>query len=289
MADEADNNDSGGGGGGGAPAGDAPAKCPDCPPGLPGWMATFSDLVTLLLTFFVLLLSFAKTETAKYEAALGSVRDAFGGNVLKQGEVIQSGKSPDDSPTMLESQEPIRSFPIEFLTTEGFLDKHEVNRESTEILKIMRSDLKDFELVEDVDVYEQPEGIMVRLKEKIFFKPSSLEVVEINTRTLTKVIKLLNGTKWKVFVEGHASKDETDPSQHGDAFTLSSQRALRVTKLLINGGIAADRITTVFYGDTRPNSGYDNGQDVPEHLNRRVEFILRKTDLRDNGKKTDVR
>ena len=56
-------------------------KCEECVPGLPGWMATFSDLVTLLLTFFVLLLSFAKTESAKYEAALGSIRNAFGGNV----------------------------------------------------------------------------------------------------------------------------------------------------------------------------------------------------------------
>lgn len=112
MADE----ENGGGGG------DAPVKCPECAPGLPAWMATFSDLVTLLLTFFVLLLSFAKTETAKYEAALGSIRNAFGGNVRVMGNVIQPGKSPDDQPTMMETAEPIRPFPIEFLTTEGFLD-----------------------------------------------------------------------------------------------------------------------------------------------------------------------
>lgn len=56
---------------------DPPEKCEECIPGLPGWMATFSDLVTLLLTFFVLLLSFAKTENEKYEAALGSIRSAL--------------------------------------------------------------------------------------------------------------------------------------------------------------------------------------------------------------------
>ena len=66
MADE-ENNDAGGGGGGAAED-EAPAcpKCEVCIPGLPGWMGTFSDLVTLLLTFFVLLLSFAKTESAKF-------------------------------------------------------------------------------------------------------------------------------------------------------------------------------------------------------------------------------
>ena len=85
-------------------------NCPDCPPpeecpeGIPAWMATFADLVTLLLTFFVLLLSFAKTESAKYEAALGSIRNAFGGNVLQKGEVLKPGKSPDDQPTMIDAQ-----------------------------------------------------------------------------------------------------------------------------------------------------------------------------------------
>ena len=90
---------------------DAP-KCPPCKPGAPGWLATFSDLCTLLLTFFILLLSFAKTETAKYEAAIGSLRNAFGGNVLKAGEVMLAGKSPSDAHTMLYSDMPAKPFPI---------------------------------------------------------------------------------------------------------------------------------------------------------------------------------
>ena len=85
MADDAAAADAGGGGGGGGDEIPQEVKCPDCPPGLPGWMATFSDLVTLLLTFFVLLLSFAKTETAKYEAALGSIRNSFWRKCLKKG------------------------------------------------------------------------------------------------------------------------------------------------------------------------------------------------------------
>ena len=133
-------------------------------------MATFSDLVTLLLTFFVLLLSFAKTETSKYEAALGSIRNAFGGNVMQDGEVIQRGKSPDNAMTLMDSQEPIRPFPIEYLTTEGFLDKHEINRESTEDLRQMEADLAQFGLTDNVDVYEMGEGIKVMVRDKIYFQ-----------------------------------------------------------------------------------------------------------------------
>jgi len=267
-------------------------KCPECPPvGAPAWMATFSDLVTLLLTFFVLLLSFAKTETEKYSAALGSVRNAFGGNVLKQGNVIQRGKSPDDSPSMIESQQPIKPFPIEFLTTEGILDKHEINRESSEDLTLMKRDLEDNNLVESADIYEMPEGIKVRMKEAIQFKKGSIKIGDIHIKDFSRMIKLLKGNDWSVFVEGHASRGETAPRSSGkgvhDALILSSMRAAAVTRALVTRGVRSNKITTVFYGDTRPqkNNGKKLSADEQDKLNQRVEFILRKTDLRTPGHK----
>lgn len=265
-------------------------KCPECVPGLPGWMATFSDLVTLLLTFFVLLLSFAKTETAKYEAALGSIRNAFGGNVLQQGEVIQKGKSPDNFPTMMESQTPIRPFPIEFLTMEGILDKHEINRGSDESLKNMRYDLKEFNLDESVTVYEQAEGIAVRLKDKIYFKRGSVEIDsnKIAVSSYQRMINLLKKRNWKVFVIGHAARGEVSRDGKSDALELSSARATAVTKSLIRRGIAPERISTVFYGDNRLTDLPGRSQMEIDRENRKVTFLIRKRDLEDNGHKVDA-
>lgn len=276
MADE-DN------GGGAAPA---PVKCPPCKPGLPAWMATFSDLVTLLLTFFVLLLSFAKTETAKYEAALGSIRNAFGGNVLKFGNVIQPGKSPDDKPTMMESADPIRPFPIEFLTTEGFLDKHEMNRNSEEDLKMMRSDLMSYDLTGLVTLYESPEGAYMRLKDKIYFKDGSTQIEEISSESFDKMINLLKSEEWVVFVEGHAGQGEVmSADRRSDAYNLSAARATAVTRYLVQKGISPDRISTVFYGDSRPDRVEGNVNKTDQRFNRRVEFLIRKRDLRSEGRK----
>ena len=90
-------------------------ECPECPPveecvpGAPKWMATFSDLVTLLLTFFVLLYAMSKTDESRFLSVAGSIRKAFAGNAMKIGETIQLGKSPDDSPTMIESQDPVEA------------------------------------------------------------------------------------------------------------------------------------------------------------------------------------
>ncbi|MCP4911873.1 MAG: OmpA family protein [Oligoflexia bacterium] len=283
MADE--NAEAAGGGGGGDDVGAPPVKCPECAPGLPGWMATFSDLVTLLLTFFVLLLSFAKTESAKYEAALGSIRNAFGGNVLKQGEVIQRGKSPDNSPTMLESQEPVKPFPIDFLTMEGILDKHEINRESDEELVDMKDDLNKYSLAENVDVYEMAEGIKVVVKDIIYFKEGDVVPRDVTIEVYERLVKLLSNEDWVVFVMGHASRGERSLDGKMDSYELSSKRSLEVAKSLITRGVRPEKVTPVSYGDTRPNKIRGNVQGDDESINRRVEFVLRKRDLKDTGRK----
>lgn len=271
--------------GAGAPSGcEDPKPCPPCPEGLPAWMATFSDLVTLLLTFFVLLLSFAKTETAKHEAALGSVRNAFGGNSLKQGEVSMKGKSPYDSFSMLESQYMIQPFPIDFLTMEGLLDKNEVNRESSEDLAKMRGILNTYGMKEHVTIEEVPEGIKVRLKEVIYFKQGSIEIEYLNKETFTKMTEIMKNENWTLFIEGHASAGEKSKDGKLDAWGLSSLRSMAVSQSLLKKGIKADRISAVFYGDSRPDrEDKSPGQQAKPELDQRVEFLLRKTDLRTPG------
>ena len=266
-----------------------PVKCPECKPGLPTWMATFSDMVTLLLTFFILLLSFAKMETHKYQAALGSIRNAFKGNILKKGEVVQQGKSPDDAPTMLESEAPARPFPIEFLTTEGILEKYEINRESEEDLDKMRNDLYEYSLDNAVTIYQIPEGIKVRIKDKIYFKEGRVELNSITIEVFERLVKMLSAKDWTVFVEGHAGKGEVSSNRKMDAFALSSARAAVVARSLVKRGVRPDKITTVFYGDTRPEKGLKRKSKIFKNLNRRVEFLLRKVDLRTEGQKVDSR
>ncbi len=257
-------------------------KCEECVPGLPMWMGTFSDLVTLLLTFFVLLLSFAKTEVAKYEAALGSIRKAFGGNVLQKGEVLQPGKSPDDAPTFLESQQEVKPFPIEFLTAEGLLDKHEINRESTEQLTEMRNLLRLYELEDDSKIFELPEGIKVELKEKIFFRPGTTEIEAINVEVFEKVVKLVRDQDWVVFVEGHAGPGERPVDKEGDVYSLSADRAKEVAFVLIDRGVRNNKILPTFYGDSRPLKN-------KKEKSARVEFILRKRDLHSEGHEVSTR
>ncbi|MFA5584271.1 MAG: flagellar motor protein MotB [Bacteriovoracaceae bacterium] len=258
-------------------AGEMTPKCPPCKPGAPGWLATFSDLCTLLLTFFVLLLSMAKTESARYEAAIGSLRNAFGGNVLQPGDVMTPGKSPNDAPTLIDSDNPPRPFPIEFLTSEGLLDKLEINRESDTQLNSMKKMLADNALIDSVNVYEMPESIHVRLKDKIIFNKNSTGISEINIHVFDKVVKMLRENNWNILVEGHAGSEEKDP------YELSGQRSLTISKSLIQRGVNPNRITTLFYGDSRPLKKVHSSI-----VDGRVEFLIKKNDLRTEGRKVEA-
>ena len=248
-------------------AADCPS-CPECPPeGLPGWMATFSDMITLLLTFFILLLSFAKTESSKFKSALGSIRDAFGGNVLKMGEVIERGKSADNQPTMLEGADVIRPFPIEFMTTEGLLDKREINRPTQEQKTELTQDLNQFSLSENASIEEVNEGLRVIFKDPILFKKNSIEIESISVAIFDSLVKMLRQKRWILFVRGHASHLEEQSWQ------LSSKRAMAVVEVLLKRGILADQLVPISYGSSKE----DKAQ-LPAK-NQKVDFILRKEDI----------
>lgn len=250
--------------------------CEECVEGAPAWMATFSDLVTLLLTFFVLLYAMSKTDESKFQSVAGSIRKAFAGNAMKIGETIQLGKSPDDSPTMIESEQPVEPFPIDLLTTEGILDKFEINRESDEDIQEMSKVLKNNSLAESVDMYQMSEGVKIRLKDKVFFKEGSTSMANNDiVPVFKKLINLMKDNDWTLFVEGYSEKGEKW-KKGGDSWDLSYRRAVEVTKSLIKRGIRPTKITTVFYGDSRAVRG---------DLNRKVEFILRKRDLKTEGKR----
>lgn len=69
------------------------AKCKCPPPGLPGYMGTFADLMSLLMCFFVLLLSFAEMDVQKFKQIAGSMEKAFGVQNILEVKDIPKGTS----------------------------------------------------------------------------------------------------------------------------------------------------------------------------------------------------
>ena len=86
-------------------------ECPECKTGSPAWMATFADMATLLMAFFVLILSFSDTEIPRFEYINGSIQFAFGVKKLipkieipKARSLITENFTPNEAaPTVIEN------------------------------------------------------------------------------------------------------------------------------------------------------------------------------------------
>lgn len=99
---------------------DDPPDCPACPPvGAPAWMATFADMATLLMAFFVLILAFANFDEVSFKKMAGSMRDAFGTQMIVPLEnppsttVIEMDYRPQHSSENVEETEPSSGEPNE--------------------------------------------------------------------------------------------------------------------------------------------------------------------------------
>ena len=95
-------------------------ECPECPPkGAPAWMATFADMATLLMAFFVLILSFAEFNVPKFKQISGSMKNAFG--IQRIIPVVEQPKgttilSLNFSPNPISDAKSIIFFPLIFLS-----------------------------------------------------------------------------------------------------------------------------------------------------------------------------
>lgn len=93
---------------------DDPPDCPRCPPvGAPAWMATFADMATLLMAFFVLILAFANFDDVSFKKLAGSMQDAFGVQPIMStdsvppGTVLEMDYRPSNTPPEeVDSQDP---------------------------------------------------------------------------------------------------------------------------------------------------------------------------------------
>ena len=216
------------------------------PAGAPAWMVTYSDLVTLLLTFFVLLLSMANMDKVKIGQAANSMRGAFG---------MFGGKEFKEvpSPSVVEMP-PVHDDMVQRVYSRI---KTQMNR--------LRLD-KSIKLVKDRG------AVILRINESILFEPGTSQLKPAALPVLAKVAGLIRPLPLQLRVEGHTD-DVPFGRKDMNNWDLSVARSVSVLKYYqIAELFPLDRMSAVGYGAEHPL--VDN--DTPENRakNRRVEFVL---------------
>ena len=152
----------------------------DCPEGLPGWLATFGDLMSLLLTFFVLLLSFSSTEEIKFKNAMGSLKASLG--------VFESDP---------EMSQPIR---VTLPMVRGSIRQSQNIRKSAENLE---KTLSEEGLEGDVSLLGTSSGLVIRIQAPVLYDVGGAELKPEISKVLMDLGNLLREFPNQVVVQGH--------------------------------------------------------------------------------------
>lgn len=224
--------------------------------GSPEWLTTYSDMVTLLLTFFIMMFTAAEidgTDLKLILAAFDGLGVLSGGNTLESGKLAELGNNIMTLPSMNRGRSLANA------------RKRAVSEFEPEIKSKM------------VRVTEDERGLVISLAADSFFRPASARVDIDETRTvLQRVSALLSseavaGRKFRI--EGHTDGSPTDPDGPWPTnWELSTARAVNVLHYLTDYGVNDRQFQAAGFADTVPIAS----EDTPEGraYNRRVDIII---------------
>ena len=242
-------------------------KCPECPECLPEWLAAFGDLMSLLLCFFVLLLSMSSMDAKKVSEAIGSLSGAM--SVLEGGTQTEISKQRIQQSTPIESQD----------------------ETSDAVNRVQQAIMDANEMMEKgkgaaISLEEAEEGFVISLPATLLFKAGSATIENDDALLFLKRIALIIQelpNSVDVSVQGHT--DNIPPKKDSpfkDNWELSSFRALAVLHELLLDGVSPSRISAAGFSEYKPVA--TNATKSGREKNRRVELHFYGSEGEDEGK-----
>lgn len=213
--------------------------------GSPGWMTTFSDLMTLLLTFFILMFSISNLDTEKFQSVASSFQSVLSGS---------GGES------ILSEQDSIVDFTEQYMENKELYDK-------------VSDYLEEGELGENVSVSMNAKGVFVEMKDAILFEPGSASLKVEGVEVLKQLEDLINDFENELVVEGYTDDIPESSTRFPTNWELSTARAVSVVRYLIDEeNVDPERLSAVGYGEHRPIVPNDSVENRAS--NRRVNILI---------------
>ncbi len=218
------------------------------------WLITLSDLLTLLLTFFVLLLTMSSMDVSVLSriSAYSDSRSMLdsGGKGRIPERIVLLVKMLRDPETLLEKKHRIKDllFPLDVLPKE----------------------LPPGDLQKNLEILAHPEGVVIVLTGELLFPQGSAELDDTGKKLLDALAPVILATNSDVNISGHTDSAPAKGISNDD---LSALRALAALDRFLPAGIQADRFSISGYGADKPM--FSNNTEEGRRKNRRVEILLK--------------
>jgi chemotaxis protein MotB len=228
------------------------------------WLTTYSDLVTLLMCFWVLLYSMSILDLKKFDALKASIRSAFIGDVsilpVHDGDAVISitpyednepdaGDSEDNEAQRLESIKDAKA------DIQGLVDKMGLN--------------------ENIKVLEEESKIILRMDSLILFDTGKADIKSSAEEIIEKVGVILESLDTEIMVQGHADDRPINTPVFPSNWELSTKRATNVVKFLIDRcGLKENNLTAAGNAEFKPIAPNDTEYNMQK--NRRIDIVIFK-------------
>ncbi|TFD47295.1 hypothetical protein E3T55_15410 [Cryobacterium frigoriphilum] len=225
------------------------------------WMASYMDMVTVLMCMFIVLFAMSTVDEAKFEQLANSLATGFGAVNVGAIDTAEGVVVPDE---------------LADTADEGFTDAElaalEV-QDFTELKKEILSKLEAVGLADTTQFVVNERGLTVGLVgSETFFMPDSADLSEVATTVIDAMAPSLVAAGLEISVEGHADRHGQSVNYDTD-WELSAGRAARVLRRLVEqGGVPQESILAVGFGSARPISTGDTLADQAQ--NRRVDVVV---------------
>jgi chemotaxis protein MotB len=266
-----------------------------------GWMVTYSDLMSLLLCFFVLILSMAEVDIIKYKQLADSMAQAFGVQRDLELESIPKGTSivstefrpgiPDE--TIIEKVQQVTEDQTRNSLRIGNPDAPDTDEKDIrdevitydEMMQLIQETELDAEMLKrllrteidqgQIDVETTARTILIRIREKGSFDSGSALLNTSFVGVIDKIAGALTQIEGKIAVEGHTDNVPINTFAYPSNWDLSAARSVAVVRRMLDiAPLLPSRVTASGFADTRPQAVNSSAQG--RERNRRVEIVVKQ-------------
>lgn len=224
------------------------------------WMDTYGDMVTLLLTFFVLLYSFSTVDANKWKHLVAALNGSAG--VLEEEE--QFYKQESDSNDV--SDEDMESYFTE-------------EQNAQQLYESIKDYIEVNGLDQDIIVNKNNLEILIRFSNNVLFASGEAVMDDRAKNILSEIANMIrpyNEVIKMIRIEGHTDNVPISTVMYPTNWELSTARAVCALRYMITDhGFPKDKISAVGYGEEHPVA--DNNVEDGRKLNRRVDFVISVT------------
>ncbi|RDY28932.1 chemotaxis protein MotB [Romboutsia weinsteinii] len=211
------------------------------------WLTTYSDTITLLLTFFILLYSMSVIDNEKLKQVSGALHSELTGRPLLVENIDE----------VVDGVEPMIPEQSDY---ESLVEK--VN------IILSENDLQDA-----VKIREEDRGVALQLEESILFDQGNADLKEGSKTILDVISDILPKLDNQIVVEGHTDNVPINSSRYASNWELSTARSVNVLRYFVEQkNFEPTRLSATGYGEYRPL--VENTSDENKSINRRVDIVI---------------